>query len=31
MDRVVQEIMDTERTYVQDLRSIVEVRNTRPR
>lgn len=27
VDRVVQEIMDTERTYVQDLRSIVEVRN----
>lgn len=26
VDRVVQEIMDTERTYVQDLRSIVEVR-----
>lgn len=25
VDRVVQEIMDTERTYVQDLRSIVEV------
>lgn len=30
VDRVVQEIMDTERTYVQDLRSIVEVRNTPP-
>lgn len=27
VDRVVQEILDTERTYVQDLRSIVEVRN----
>lgn len=25
VDRVVQEILDTERTYVQDLRSIVEV------
>lgn len=30
VDRVVQEILDTERTYVQDLRSIVEVRNTQP-
>lgn len=30
VDRVVQEILDTERTYVQDLRSIVEVRNPRP-
>lgn len=28
VDRVVQEILDTERTYVQDLRSIVEVRIT---
>lgn len=28
VDRVVQEILDTERTYVQDLRSIVEVRST---
>ena len=28
VDRVVQEILDTERTYVQDLRSIVEVRDT---
>lgn len=28
VDRVVQEILDTERTYVQDLQSIVEVRNT---
>lgn len=28
VDRVVQEILDTERTYVQDLRSIVEVNNT---
>lgn len=27
VDRVVQEILDTERTYVQDLRSIVEVRD----
>lgn len=27
VDRVVQEILDTERTYVQDLRSIVEVRS----
>lgn len=27
VDRVVQEILDTERTYVQDLQSIVEVRN----
>lgn len=26
VDRVVQEILDTERTYVQDLRSIVEVK-----
>lgn len=26
VDRVVQEILDTERTYVQDLRSIVQVR-----
>lgn len=25
VDRVVQEILDTERTYVQDLKSIVEV------
>lgn len=31
VDRVVQEILDTERTYVQDLRSIVEVRNTHAR
>lgn len=30
VDRVVQEILDTERTYVQDLRSIVEVRNPQP-
>ena len=30
VDRVVQEILDTERTYVQDLRSIVEVRNAQP-
>lgn len=30
VDRVVQEILDTERTYVQDLRSIVEVRITQP-
>lgn len=30
VDRVVQEILDTERTYVQDLRSIVEVRSTQP-
>lgn len=30
VDRVVQEILDTERTYVQDLRSIVEVRNCQP-
>lgn len=28
VDRVVQEILDTERTYVQDLQSIVEVRNS---
>ena len=26
VDRVVQEILETERTYVQDLKSIVEVR-----
>jgi len=31
VDRVVQEILDTERTYVQDLRSIVEVRNKDPK
>lgn len=30
VDRVVQEILDTERTYVQDLQSIVEVRITQP-
>lgn len=29
VDRVVQEILDTERIYVQDLRSIVEVRDPR--
>lgn len=28
VDRVVQEILETERTYVQDLKSIVEVRQT---
>lgn len=28
VDRVVQEILDTERTYVQDLQSIVAVRIT---
>lgn len=28
VDRVVQEILETERTYVQDLKSIVEVRPT---
>lgn len=31
VDRVVQEILDTERTYVQDLRSIVEVLNKNPK
>lgn len=30
VDRVVQEILDTERTYVQDLQSIVEVRISQP-
>lgn len=30
VDRVVQEILDTERTYVQDLRSIVEVSSKNP-
>lgn len=30
VDRVVQEILDTERTYVQDLRSIVQVSHTVP-
>lgn len=28
VDRVVQEVLETERTYVQDLKSIVEVRQT---
>lgn len=30
VDRVVQEILDTERTYVQDLQSIVAVRISQP-